>query len=121
MLAPREIESMALAGVELEALTVSIADRLREAGISILPSAMRTCGSAIGSDLWRMEWRKCVRRERRTARVEKNSARLKALLDESLARLPSLSSHHRVGHELCGHILSELERLRPATFPRPRR
>lgn len=110
-LVPPEIESMALAGVELESLTHAIGDRLREARVSMLPAALRTCGNALGNDLWRMEVRPGVRRKRRTLRVEKNCARLWALVDESVSRLPSLESHRRVGHELIVHILGQLDRL----------
>jgi hypothetical protein len=110
-LVPREIESMAMAGVELESLAHAIADRLREAGVRVLPAAIRNRGGTLGADLWRMEVRACVRRERRIARTEKNTAQLWALFDESVTRLPSLESHRRVGRELIAHILGELDRL----------
>jgi hypothetical protein len=145
LLLPPEIESMALAGVELESLTQSIGDRLREANVATLPGALRTCGAALGADVWRMEIRAGIRRERRMLRVEKNTARLWALLDESVSRLPSLESHRAVGRELIARILEQLDRLsdqrlirlsnqpgsrrtprasrakKAATFPRPRR
>ena len=111
LLVPPEIESMGLAGVELESLAHSIGDRLRAAGVSVLPAALRTCGAALGTDLWRMEVRPGRRRERRRQRIEKNSARLWALVDESVSRLPSLESHRRVGRELIVEILGQLDRL----------